>query len=648
MSKLLSKPLADGANRLASRVRNALVCGILLIAIVPLFAAGDAAAQTIDRGRFTNDDIGVQRTNFGEAHGRSSPTHDFYIWYRKWTSGQTYWIYATLENGTGPNGAVKGTDFTDFENLRSGDTTWIQNVQSSGGSTTLITFSIIEDELYEGTETFFLRVRGATTSTQLTATNPAFDFDYRIEMRIVDNDEGLKDNEPFFGNDVAVLRTKFDEGAGTPDPVNSFYLRSTHSFTGTWTWTLTLHDGTRMGHNIANPAFKGEDYGDLVVGTGASQTRGNSVSFTTSGTANTNDVTIEIIDDGIYEGEEQFVLRVEVARPGESTGFDVAMTIVDNDPQRDVGRGAFAIARAEALVDNQPRLIPMLRNPGARASEFVLRANDRGVNATGNFQAETIWGATSTSRTSDGYGEHDYLLATLGAHFRMSERLHLGGMLQFDRSGSEPDGDGLSGEITGNGWMVGPYFAARDPSKPLYFEGRLLYGRSSNKADDLVPTAGSRPINGSFDSERWLVQGRVEGTHQLGNGMTLIPLADFSHARDEMEAFQSSEGRRTVAVTKLQLGAEFEIPVETARGDLKLRPGLRLVVSDTSNAGVVGNTKFDSGESAEYRGRIDFGVDYRLEDNFVLGFESFYLGNGREKLDETASYGAGVNLQYEF
>ena len=88
--------------------------------------------------------------------------------------------------------------------------------------------------------------------------------------------------------------------------------------------------------------------------------------------------------------------------------------------------------------------------------------------------------------------------------------------------------------------------------------------------------------------------------------------------------------------------------METARGDLKLRPGLRLVVADASNVGVARNATVGIGEAAEYRGRIDFGIDYRLEDNVVLGFESFYLGNGREKLDETASYGAGLNLQFEF
>ena len=235
----------------------------------------------------------------------------------------------------------------------------------------------------------------------------------------------------------------------------------------------------------------------------------------------------------------------------------------------------------------------------------------------------------------------------------MSERLHLGGMLQFDRSGTEPDG--ASGQVNGNGWMVGPYFAIRDGSNPLYFEGRLLYGRASNDVENYAQAQGD-PVNASFDSERWLIQGRVEGTFQLDNGMTLIPLADFSHARDEMETFR--DGVRngdggTVAVSKLQLGAEFEIPLETAKGNLMLRPGLRLVVSDVDNVAVAPNAQgelrtVDYGEAAEYRGRIDFRIDYRLEDNIVLGFESFYSGNGKSDQEKFGSYGAGLNLQFEF
>ena len=103
-------------------------------------------------------------------------------------------------------------------------------------------------------------------------------------------------------------------------------------------------------------------------------------------------------------------------------------------------------------------------------------------------------------------------------------------------------------------------------------------------------------------------------------------------------------GSRMAVVTKLLLGAEFEIPIMTAKGDLKLRPGIRLVVSGVSNVFVDRIATTRNGETAEYCGRIDFGVEYRLEDNLVL--DSFYTsGHDRE---EFASYGAGLKLQFEF
>ena len=196
--------------------------------------------------------------------------------------------------------------------------------------------------------------------------------------------------------------------------------------------------------------------------------------------------------------------------------------------------------------------------------------------------------------------------------------------------------------------MAGPYFAARDASHPLFFEGRLLYGRASNDVEALV-LDGAPARSASFDSERWLVQARVEGTYPLGSGATLIPLADLSHARDGMEPFLASDDPdnlidgQTIAVSKLQLGAELEIPVETARGDLRFRPGLRFVASDAS--GGAPTAEENRAKSLRLRGRIDFGIDYRLDDDLVLGFGSFYSGLGRKYLE---SYGAGLDLRLEF
>ena len=127
----------------------------------------------------------------------------------------------------------------------------------------------------------------------------------------------------------------------------------------------------------------------------------------------------------------------------------------------------------------------------------------------------------------------------------------------------------------------------------------------------------------------------------------LIPLADLSHARDEMEPFLDGDDKQvagqTIGVSKLQLGAELEIPVETARGDLRFRPGLRFVASDASGEAFAGEENGATG--LRLRGRIDFGVDYRLDEDLVLGFGSFYSGLGRKDLE---SYGAGLDLQLEF
>ena len=49
--------------------------------------------------------------------------------------------------------------------------------------------------------------------------------------------------------------------------------------------------------------------------------------------------------------------------------------------------------------------------------------------------------------------------------------------------------------------MAGPYFAMRDAAQPLYFEGRLLYGRASNEVNALVQHVGEMPRNASFGSE---------------------------------------------------------------------------------------------------------------------------------------------------
>ena len=509
------------------------------------------------------------------------------------------------------------------------------SVTLAEGTPQTITVPVLEDDLNELDETFDLVLagqggppNGTSAEMRLQGTISADKESVTLKLRQEGRDTDFADD----------LRVDEGGGRGEEGPV-----------TVTFEAALDL-DGTPSGRSadievalFDGTATLGEDYRDDDGVDG-------SIFTLTETTRPSRTFRIVFPDDEESEGAEHFV--IELQDPGGvSFRNEFRVSIDDNDGPdpilREIGR--HAVARAEALIENQPRLIPMLRDPGARASEFLLRATDEGVDAAGGgFRAETLWGAATLSRTADERGEHEHLLATLGAHARISERLHLGGMLQFDRSGTKPGGLVDSGEIRGSGWMAGPYFAMRDGSRPLYFEGRLLYGRVSNDVDALVMEGGN-PRSASFGSERWLAQARVEGTYRFESGATLVPLADLSHVRDVMEAFRASDDPdklidgQTIAVSKLQVGAELEIPVAAARGDLLFRPGLRFVVSD-ANPGAFAREE-DGRIGLRSRGRIDFGIDYRFDDDLVLGFRSFYSGLGRKELE---SYGAGLDLRLEF
>ena len=82
------------------------------------------------------------------------------------------------------------------------------------------------------------------------------------------------------------------------------------------------------------------------------------------------------------------------------------------------------------------------------------------------------------------------------------------------------------------------------------------------------------------------------------------------------------------------------MPLDPARGDLILRPGLKLEVSDRKGVA------FGKSEDLDTTGRIDLGVDYRLVESVSLGFQGYYSGIGGSS--EFESYGAGLRLRMEF
>ena len=329
---------------------------------------------------------------------------------------------------------------------------------------------------------------------------------------------------------------------------------------------------------------------------------------------------------------------VTVGQPGV-----VSITVRDEDIiLRPIGE--YLETRATTLLRNQPKLIHFLKLNGTTPdgnNTLSLNATDDNLNLDGEFVRDGMWGAITGSYASNSSGELNYALGSFGIHWKSSEHLLAGAMLQFDLA----DGDlgGRAGSIDGKGWLAGPYFAARHVTQPLFFEGRMLYGQSNQDFKFNDDVFGER--NGSFSTTRWLAQLRMEGEIALStpwsDGSRLIPYADARWTEDRAAAFTDSIGIRVpgqkVSIGEFELGSNIEVPVSMAHGSMTFTGGLGVVFSNTDGDYVRSESRS--------RGRGEVGFSYSLDDNVQIDFEGYFDGIGTSQYE---SYGLSLSAVMKF
>ena len=308
--------------------------------------------------------------------------------------------------------------------------------------------------------------------------------------------------------------------------------------------------------------------------------------------------------------------------------------------------GGYLETRATALLNTQPDLTRFLEQDGTipgGSGDFTFQATNGRVALDGGFIRDGVWGQVTGSYASSDSGDVKSVLGSFGFHRKYSERFLAGAMLQFDLA--DHDLARQAGMIDGTGWLVGPYFAARNGKRPLYFEGRLLYGQSDNDIRFSDPGTGIGVRNGSFDTKRLLAQLRVQGEIALSDengGPRLIPYADARWVEDRAVTFTtvSATGLRNsvpgqkVSVGQLELGSNVEVPIAMSHGAMTFTGGLGLVYSNTEGDFIPSVSRS--------RGRGEIGLSYGLDDNVQIDFESFYDGIG------TSGYeGYGLSLRAE-
>lgn len=287
--------------------------------------------------------------------------------------------------------------------------------------------------------------------------------------------------------------------------------------------------------------------------------------------------------------------------------------------------------RTNLLIANQPDLIGFLS--GSRRTTGGATVSQLGGSLSFSLSQDDspVWVDLSANWATGETSETSYAFAAAGRHWSVNDRLLVGGMVQADYI-SRDDG---AADASGSGWMVGPYFVARAPEAPLFFEGRLLYGQSDNS----VSPMGT--FEDDFQSERVLARLKIAGQVDM-KGLVIEPNVLATYASDRQEAFVDSNAvaiaGQKVEVSQIEAGIDVSMPWETGVGTIEVFGGLSGIYSEASGTGTAASVvpEYDGA-----RGRIEVGSTLVTGLNGILSATASYdgIGSDYESL--------GVNLRYE-
>ncbi len=287
----------------------------------------------------------------------------------------------------------------------------------------------------------------------------------------------------------------------------------------------------------------------------------------------------------------------------------------------------FMLNRSSQLASNQPGLTHILQGDSATLSGAANGTDSSGkvVGRMSHTHGGTgTWGEINSAWSDEDSNDSSYTLVSVGGHGYVQPNTIVGGMIQLDLA----DDDALN--ITGKGWLSGPYFVHKLNEQNVYFEGRLLYGQTEN---EISP---SNAYTDSFDSDRYLAQFRITGEYGYQTA-TIMPLLDFTYTEDTQQAYTDSLRRlieeQSVDLTQMTFGIDFKLPIAMQRGSLDFTGGLSGIYSQVNG----GNGGKSESNIKGGRGRMELGINYRRSEN----------GNGNRVTLIATTFYDGISSDYE-
>ncbi len=200
-----------------------------------------------------------------------------------------------------------------------------------------------------------------------------------------------------------------------------------------------------------------------------------------------------------------------------------------------------------------------------------------------------------------------------GADYLINEKALVGLSFHFDRMSDPTEEDA---ELTGNGWLAGPY-ASFEIGKGVFLDTSLLYGGSWNNIDTAF-------FDGSFDTTRWLWDTKLQGQWLIDEDTILTPKLRAVFFNEKVDDYSVSNGAGgTVSLTgfteqqwRFSAGAEIERSYALENGlTLTPRMGASVGFAALDNSGAFGTLSAGVDLSNDINWNLDAALLFNIEDD---------------------------------
>jgi hypothetical protein len=150
-----------------------------------------------------------------------------------------------------------------------------------------------------------------------------------------------------------------------------------------------------------------------------------------------------------------------------------------------------------------------------------------------NIWIDGVFLAHNRDENEDRWGS--FAMINAGADYLLTEKALVGLSFHYDRMTDPTDADA---ELTGNGWLVGPYVSL-EVTPNIFWNGSLRYGGSSNDIE-------TRFWDGTFDTTRWMADTSIEGQWDIDEDTIFTPnlrIVYFSESVDDYSV-KNDAGRK--------------------------------------------------------------------------------------------------------